>query len=69
MRFLFRRGLVRGVLGGSRPWTILWVTIAAVRVVRRITRDAPEVVYSEKLEPGQALVISSKERAPKIIGA
>jgi len=69
MRFLFRRGLLKGVLGGSRPWLAVWVVIAGVRVLRRLLHDEPEVVYSEKLEPGQALVISAKDREPKVIGA
>jgi hypothetical protein len=69
MRYLFRRGLLKGVLGGSGPWTVLWVVIAGVRILRRLLRDEPEVVYSEKLEPGQALVISAKDREPKVIGA
>jgi hypothetical protein len=69
MRFLFRRGLLKGVFGGSTPWTVLWVLIAGVRILRRLLRDKPEVVYSERLEPGQALVISAKDREPKVIGA
>jgi hypothetical protein len=69
MRYFFRRGLRKGLLGGSRPWTVLWVVIAAVRILRRLLRDEPEVVYSEKLQPGQTLVISAKDREPKVIGA
>jgi hypothetical protein len=69
MSFLFRRGLSKGVLGGSRPWLAVWVVLVGLRVLRRVLRDEPEVVYSEKLEPGETLVISAKDRRPKVIGA
>jgi hypothetical protein len=67
--FLLRRGVTKGLLGGSRPWLILWLVLFGVRMLRKITGSAPEVVYSEKLEEGETLVISSKDRSPKIIGA
>jgi len=67
MGLLFRQGLRRGVLGGSRPWLVLWLVVAGLRVLRRITRDEPEIVFSETLDPGQSLVITSKNRSPKII--
>jgi hypothetical protein len=69
MRFLFRRGLVKGVFGGSGPWLAVWVVIAGVRVLRRLLRDEPEIVYSGTLAPGQTVVVSAKDRAPKVIGA
>jgi hypothetical protein len=67
--FLLRRGVAKGLLGGSRPWLIVWLVLFGVRILRKITGSAPEVVYSERLEEGETLVISSKERSPKIIGA
>ena len=67
--FVYRQAQVRGLLGGSRPWTILWVVLVTRRVLRRLLGNKPEVVYSETLEAGQTLVISSKDREPRIIGA
>ena len=42
--FVRRRALLRGPFGGSRQWTVLWALLLAVRLVRRLTRDKPEVV-------------------------
>lgn len=66
--FLYRRAQVKGLLGGSRAWTALWVVIIGRRLLKRLTRDTPEILYREELADGQALVISAKEREPRIIG-
>ena len=66
--FVYRQAQVRGLLGGSRPWTVLWVVLVTRRVLRRLLGSKPEIVYSETLEAGQTLVISSKDREPRIIG-
>ena len=66
--WLSARALRKGLLGGSRPWLALWAVILGLKILRRLTRDEPDVVYSEELKPGETLIISSKDRAPKIIG-
>ena len=66
--FLHRQAQVRGLLGGSKPWTWLWVLLTARRVLKRLLRDDPEVVWSERLAPGETLVISNSEREPKVVG-
>jgi hypothetical protein len=66
--FLYRQSQVRGLLGGSRPWTILWALLAARRLLKRLLRDEPEIVYSEELRPGEAIVLSAKDRPTRIIG-
>lgn len=66
---LYRQAQVRGLLGGSKPWTYLWVLLAARRLLKRLTRDEPEVVYSEDLLPGQAIIISATDHEPRIFGA
>jgi hypothetical protein len=66
--FLHRQAQVRGLLGGSKPWTYLWVLLSARRLLKRVFQDAPEIVYSEELLPGQALVISNIDREPKVLG-
>lgn len=66
--FIHRQAQLRGLIGGSKPWTILWVLLTARRLLKRIFGDAPEIVYSERLEPGQSLVISARDREPRVIG-
>lgn len=66
--FVRRRALLRGAFGGSREWTAVWALLLAVRLVRRLTRDTPEVVLSETLRPGEALLLSSVDREPRVLG-
>ncbi|MCU1375703.1 MAG: hypothetical protein JWO68_2989 [Actinomycetia bacterium] len=66
--FLHRQAQMRGLVGGSRPWTILWVLLATRRLLKRLLGDKPEVVYSEELRPGEAIVISAKDRQPRVLG-
>jgi hypothetical protein len=65
---LYRRALRKGLLGGSRPWFYLWAGLAGFKILRRLARDEPEIVYSERLEPGQRLLITSGEREPRVFG-
>ena len=67
--YLYRRAQLKGLLGGSRPWLIAWVVLLGLRILRRVTRDKPDILYCEELPPGHALVISAKDREPKVIGA
>lgn len=69
LRLLYRQAQLRGLLGGARGWTMLWGLMFAARMVRRLTRSKPEVVYCEPLEPGQTLVLSMKDREPQILGS
>lgn len=65
-RFLLRRSYLRGFIGGSRFWTVLGTFGLAVRLLRKLTRDEPEVVYREPLGPGQSLLISH-DRGAKVV--
>lgn len=65
---LYRRAQVRGLLGGSRPWTVLWAVLLGVRILKRLFGDREEIVLSERLEDGQTLVISARDREPRVIG-
>ena len=64
LRFALRNGLRKGLLGGSRPWLIAGGVAAGLRVLRKLAGSEPEVVYSEKLEPGETVVIAHG-RVPK----
>ena len=66
--YVYRRAQAKGLLGGNKTWSIVWAVLFGLRIVRRLTRDKPEVVYSEKLEPGQALVIRNGERPVRVLG-
>lgn len=61
LRYLYRRAQLKGPLGGSRGWTVLWVALLGRRLLKRATKDKPDVVYSEVLRPGQSLVIRSDD--------
>jgi hypothetical protein len=64
---LYRQAQLRGLLGGSRPWMILWSVLAARRVLKRLTADTPEVLDTITIAPGQAIVISNRDREPNVI--
>ena len=59
---LMWKGLRRGVNEKSKPWLVVGVVLGAVKVLRFLnSRDASDkVVYSEKLRPGESLVVSNK---------
>lgn len=57
-RLLLQRAFRKGFLGGSRFWTVLGTVGVAMRVLKKVTRDKPEVAFSERLEPGETIVIS-----------
>jgi hypothetical protein len=58
VRLALRNGWRRGVLQGSRPWFVAGGVALGVRVVQKLTGAEAKVVYSEKLLPGETLVIA-----------
>jgi hypothetical protein len=62
-RWLFRNGVRRGLVGGSRPWTIVAVLAGSLRLFNRFRGSEPEIAYREVLEPGQTLVIHVEREA------
>jgi hypothetical protein len=54
---LRRIGLARG-LGKSNAWLAVGVTAWALQTLKRFATREPKVVYSERLNPGERLVIS-----------
>ena len=63
-RYLRLQATSRGLLGGSRFWTVVWMAIATIGVVKRLTGDKPEIIYRSELQDNDSLVISSKSDAP-----
>jgi hypothetical protein len=68
MKSLRRRAMVRGPFGGSREWTAVWALLVGARLVRRLTRHRPEVVFSHEIEPGESLLISGDGGEARIFG-
>lgn len=62
-RLLLSRAIRKGFLGGSRLWTVVGTLGFAMKVLRRFTRDDPEVAFCEELRPGQTLLISHDRSA------
>jgi hypothetical protein len=60
--YLVRRGLRQGLLGGEPLWLWLGGGALAVRLALRVLRKNEEVVFSEKLRPGERLVITHRPR-------
>lgn len=54
---LSRVWMWRGIRGSSRGWLYLGMAAGALRLLGRIVRDQPKLVYRERLDPGHSLVI------------
>ena len=52
-------GWVRGIRGGSRAWTLLWATLVTGRLLHKRLGRTAEVLTTERLAPGQTLVVRS----------
>ncbi|MGI8807376.1 MAG: hypothetical protein ACR2KK_05975 [Acidimicrobiales bacterium] len=61
LKTLVRVGFARGI-GGSRGWLALGVIAGALRLLRRMAKREPDVVYCEELYPGQSVVIQHFSR-------
>ncbi len=62
LRYLYRRGQLRGLFGGSKPWTMVWAVIFGARMVKKATTREPKVVFSEVLTPGETVVVRQEEQ-------
>ena len=57
LRGLVRARLGRGVLAGNPLWIAVGAVVVARRILRRIAPKT-EVVYSQRVAPGERVVIS-----------
>jgi hypothetical protein len=57
-RYLRRNAARRGFLGGSRGWMVVGVMLAGTRLFNRFIGKETKVLYSERLDRGETLVIS-----------
>lgn len=58
-----RKGLRRGVLGGETPWLVLGALALLAQFGLKVWKKQPEVVFSEKLGPGEQLIITHRDRS------
>lgn len=65
LRFLTRYGTTRGLLGGSRAWTIVAVAGWGLRLLGRMRHAEPKVVWSEVLRPGEVVEVRHLHEARK----
>lgn len=54
---LFRFGIRRGLLGGSRRWLMMGLLAGLGKLLARMARSQREVVYREELKQGETVVI------------
>lgn len=57
--FLRQRSRQRGLLGDSSRWLGIYVLLTGARALRRFFSPKPAVI-SERLEPGQMLVVTHR---------
>lgn len=63
IRFGLRRGWSRGVVDGNRAWVVAGGVAVLGYLADRYLRREPEVVFSEKLRPGESLRITHEARS------
>jgi hypothetical protein len=62
LRFIMRNGFRKGLLGGNRFWLVLGGAGLLVKVLRKLGGSEPQVVYSEELPVGTAVLIANEPR-------
>jgi hypothetical protein len=63
IRVGIRRGWSRGVGEGQRVWLILGGVAVVARLAGRALRRDSEVVFSEKIRPGESFVVTHEARS------
>lgn len=59
LRTAERLGITRGVFGGHKGWFYVGSGLWTLRTMRRMAARQSEVLISERLAPGQRLVVSN----------
>ncbi|MGE0795776.1 MAG: hypothetical protein AB7H43_04405 [Acidimicrobiia bacterium] len=57
---LYRLARRRGLVGGSRAWTTVWLALLAVRLARRFVKGKPEILFTDTLAPGESFLIRNE---------
>ena len=61
VRYLMRQGWRRGVVGGSPAWTVVCGLGLLGYLAGRALHREPDLVFSEKLAPGEVIRIIHEE--------
>jgi hypothetical protein len=59
---LFRIGVRRGLLGGSKPWQYVAAIGLVLRLLKKMGGREEKVVFTEELKPGESLVVTHLTR-------
>jgi len=59
IRRLFKLAFARWAFGGSQRWGVLAVFSGGLLLWRKITKQEPEVLHREVLQPGSTLIVSN----------
>lgn len=62
IRVGIRRGWDRGLGDGNRFWLVIGGVAVIARLARRAMHRDPEIVFSEKLSPGESIRITHEAR-------
>lgn len=62
---LFRLGLRRGLMGGSRRWLFMGLMAGLGKLLARMAKSQREIVYREELKPGETVVIDHQAAASR----
>ena len=52
-----RRSIREGFIGGDRVWLLIGLAVHGRRTLRKLMHAQPELVATERLEPGQHVTI------------
>jgi len=55
---IWRASVRKGFFGSSSPWMTVFAVMGAIKLLRRVAGGTADVVYTEELAPGQALIIT-----------
>jgi hypothetical protein len=64
LRRLSTTGLRRG-LAGSRPWIVVGIIAAGIRILQHLARDGDAVLYRTAIQPGDVFEIVTRRPSPK----
>jgi hypothetical protein len=64
-RYLRIRSVREGFLGGRRLWQLIGLAMFSRQIVRRLMGSSPRVLASQRLEPGETLILRVARRADK----
>ena len=59
-----RNAITEGLLGGNRRWMVLGGVAWGLRAISYATRREQQVLYRERLRPGEQLVITERPLRP-----